>query len=70
MTMSNHDCINQDTDEQRNADMMDAMADIEAEKQEAMRETDPTDWDGIEDISDAEKNACSHYNERFVLSVW
>lgn len=57
-------------DEQRNADMMDALADIEADKQEAMRETDPSDWDGVEEISSAERNACDHYNERFVVSVW
>lgn len=53
-------------DEQRNADYLDAMADIAYEQEEAMRESNQSDWDGIEEISSAERNACDHYNERYV----
>ena len=38
-------------DEQRNADFLDAMSDIAYEQEEAMRESNQSDWDGIEDIS-------------------
>lgn len=51
-------------DEQRNADYLDAMADIAYEQEEAMRESNQDDWDGIDEISSAERNACDHYNER------
>jgi len=34
-------------DEQRNADFLDAMADMAYELDEAMRETDPSDWEGV-----------------------
>jgi len=34
---------------QRNADLMDAMADIFEEQQESMRETDPEQWEGYDD---------------------
>lgn len=54
-------------DEQRNADLLDAMADIAYEQEQAMRESNQSDWDGIEDISSAERNACDHYNERYVI---
>jgi hypothetical protein len=69
-------------DEQRNADMLDAMADIEEEKRAAaleyfeevgdedMHNTDRSDWWPQDEISSAEKYACDHYNERFVVSVW
>jgi hypothetical protein len=69
-------------DEQRNADAMDAMADIEEEKRAAaleyfeevgdedMYNTDPTDWWPQDEISSAEKHACDHYNERYVINVW
>lgn len=69
--MSNHDFI----DEQRSADQLDAMADLEAEKQASMEEyfseleEDETYWPQDE-ISKEERNACDHYNERFVISVW
>jgi len=54
-------------DEQRNADLLDAMADTFADQQEAMRESNPQEWIGYEpELSDAEVNACSHYNERYV----
>jgi hypothetical protein len=36
-------------DSQRNADLMDAMADIFEEQQESMRETDPEQWEGYDD---------------------
>lgn len=62
-------------DEQRNADLVDAMADLEEEKRESMEEyfseleKDDSYWPD-EEISSAERNACDHYNERFVVSVW
>ena len=54
-------------DEQRNADMLDALADIAHEQEQAMRESEQSDWNGIDEISDAERNACDHYNERYVI---
>lgn len=54
-------------DEQRNADYLDALADLAFEQEEAMRESNQSDWDGVEEISSAERNACDHYNERYVL---
>jgi uncharacterized protein YecT (DUF1311 family) len=54
-------------DEQRNADYLDAMADLAEEQREAMLESNQSDWDGIEEISSAERNACDHYNERYVI---
>jgi hypothetical protein len=56
-------------DEQRNADMLDALADIAYEQEQAMRESEQSDWDGIDEISDAERNACDHYNERYVVTT-
>jgi len=55
-------------DEQRNADMLDALADIAHEQEQAMRESEQSEWDGINEISDAERNACDHYNERYIYS--
>ena len=55
-------------DEQRNADYLDAMADHFADIEEAMHESNQSDWDGIDDISSAEHNACNHYNERYVIN--
>ena len=53
-------------DEQRNADLLDAMADAFAYQQEAMRESNPEECIGYEpELSDAEVNDCSHYNERY-----
>ena len=49
-------------DEQRNADMLDALADIAHEQEQAMRESEQSEWDGINEISDAERNACDHSN--------
>ena len=43
VTMRDPDFI----DEQRNADFLDAMADMAYELDEAMRETDPSDWEGV-----------------------
>ena len=55
-------------DEQRNADLLDAMADLAYEQEEAMRESNQSDWDGIDEISSAERNACDYYNERYVIN--
>jgi len=55
-------------DEQRNADLLDAMADMAYEQEQAMRESEEFEWDGIEEISSAERNACDHYNERYVIN--
>jgi hypothetical protein len=55
-------------DEQRNADLLDAMADLAYEQEQAMRESEAVEWDGIEEISSAERNACDHYNERYVIN--
>ena len=38
-------------DENHNADLLDAMADQFEELQEAMRETNPEDWEGYDDES-------------------
>ena len=35
-------------DEQRNADMLDALADIAYEQEQAMRESEQSEWDGID----------------------
>ena len=35
-------------DEQRNADMLDALADIAHEQEQAMRESEQSEWDGID----------------------
>lgn len=53
-------------DEQSNADYLDAMSDLASEQEQAMRESEQSDWDGIEEISSEERNACDHYNERYV----
>ena len=53
-------------DEQRSADYLDALSDLASEQEEAMRESDQSDWDGVEEISIEERNACDHYNERYV----
>lgn len=39
----------QPLDENYNADLMDAMADIFEEQQEAMRESEPQEWEGYDD---------------------
>ena len=36
-------------DNNYNADLMDAMADQSEEEQEAMRETEPQEWEGYDD---------------------
>jgi hypothetical protein len=55
-------------DNNYNSDLLDAMADRAYELEEAMRESDQSDWDGIDEISSAERNACDHYNERYVIN--
>ena len=57
-------------DEQRNADLLDAMAATFADQQEAMRESNPEEWIGYTpELSDAKVNACSHYNERYTYPL-
>jgi len=34
-----------------NADLMDAMADLAAQQEEAMRESEPQEWEGYDDES-------------------
>lgn len=41
----------QPLDENYNADLLDAMADLFEEEQEAMRESDPQEWEGYDDES-------------------
>jgi hypothetical protein len=55
-------------DEQRNADYLDAMADRAYELEEAMREAEQDGWTGVfnDEISNEERYACDHYNERYV----
>jgi hypothetical protein len=57
-------------DEQRNADYLDAMADIAFEQEEAMRESEQEEWDGIEEISAEERYACDMYNERYADNLY
>ena len=60
--------MTQQLDENYNADLLDAMADMAYEQEQAMRESEEFEWDGIEEISSAERNACDHYNERYVIN--
>lgn len=46
-------------------DLLDAMADLAHDQEMAMRETEQSEWDGVEDISIEERYACEHYNERY-----
>ena len=73
-------------DEQRNADYLDAMADLIEEQLEAMHQSDPDDWIGYDsnndyrgaltsslyepELSVEEVNACDHYNERYVFPTY
>ena len=51
--------MNQDfIDEQRNADLLDALADLAYEQDQAMRESDQGDWDGID-------NAYKQYEDEY-----
>ena len=52
------------------ADTLDAMADLAEEERQAMRDSDYWEWDGVEEISSEERNACDHYNERYVLPYY
>jgi hypothetical protein len=56
-------------DEQRNADYLDALADRAYELEEAMRESEEYEWDEIDEISLSERNACDHYNERYIINA-
>jgi hypothetical protein len=53
-----------------NADYMDAMADRLADINDAIRESDQDEWDGVEEISVEERNACDLYNERNVYPYY
>ena len=53
-----------------NADYMDAMADRLADVNDAIRESDQDEWDGVEEISVEERNACDLYNERNVYPYY
>jgi hypothetical protein len=55
-------------DNNYDADFLDAMADMAYEQEQAIRESEQSEWDGIEEISSAERNACDHYNERYVIN--
>jgi len=55
-------------DENYNADFLDAWADFAYQQEQAMRESEQSEWDGIDEISSAERNACDYYNERYVIS--
>lgn len=57
-------------DEQRSADLLDALADLAYEQEQAMRESEQEEWDGIEEISVEERNACDHYNERYSFPTY
>lgn len=52
-----------------NADYLDAMADLAYEQEQATRESSQSDWHGVEEISSEERNACDHYNERYIIST-
>jgi len=52
------------------ADALDEMADLAEEERQAMRDSDYWEWDGVEEISSEERNACDHYNERYVLPYY
>ena len=56
-------------DAQRNADYLDALADRAYELEEAMRESQQYEWDGIDEISSSERDACDHYNERNIINT-
>ena len=55
--------------DQATADYLDAMADRFNEQDEAMRESEQSQWDGVDEISSAERNACDHFNERYTYSL-
>lgn len=60
----------QPLDENYSADFLDAWADLAYQQEQAMRESEQSEWDGIDEISSAERNACDHYNERYVISSY
>jgi hypothetical protein len=45
-------------------DRTDGIIDIDLINQQSSQ------WDGIDDISIEERNACDHYNERYVLPTY
>ena len=52
------------------ADYMDAMADRLADIDDAIRESEQDEWDGVEEISVEERYACDLYNERNVYPYY
>jgi hypothetical protein len=56
-------------EQQHTADYLDAMADRIYELEEAMREAEQDGWTGVfnDEISNEERYACDHYNERYVI---
>lgn len=55
--------------DQAKADYLDAMADLAHQQDQAMLESEQSDWDGVDEISSAERNACDHFNERYTYSL-
>jgi len=53
--------------DQAKADYLDAMADLAHQQDQAMLESEQSDWDGVDEISSAERNACDYFNERYVV---
>ena len=45
------------------------MADLAHQQDQAMLESEQSDWDGVDEISSAERNACDHFNERYTYSL-
>jgi hypothetical protein len=55
--------------DQAKTDYMDAMADLAYEQDQAMFDSEQSWWDGVDEISSAERNACDHFNERYTYSL-
>lgn len=55
--------------DQAKADYLDAMADLAHQQDQAMLESEQSDWDGVDEISSAERNACDHFNERYTYTL-
>mgnify|MGYP003608932526 CR=1 FL=1 len=55
--------------DQATADYLAALADLAHQQDQAMLESEQSDWDGVDEISSAERNACDHFNERYTYSL-
>ena len=53
-------------DDQRDADYLDSMAELESED----GEDSDWGWGGIEEISNEERHACDLYSERYVMPCY